>query len=266
MKNKNIDKKFTALALAGLLTFSASGCDSVELASDKTDMDVMSTQKYSEDNDLSKGVVQEKWVIGEDFKLIIKYSCDEGSDWRVTDTKRLNIEIKTSGLQDDLEVYIDNIHTDTSIVSDKVLYSGILQDTMDDRIHNSLMLGFPISDTIAYYGVNIIEGQNSEFIEGWSYGYNGYNGYNGSVETKRRKESEFLENGVWANQMDSVIDLIIVDKNTNEMRTVSVFSNLLIEVNHRITFIEEENYVTYEYDRNGNKTKVDECPVLKKEK
>lgn len=137
---------------------------------------------------------------------------------------------------------------------------------MDDRIHNSLMLGFPISDTIAYYGVNIIEGQNSEFIEGWSYGYNGYNGYNGSVETKRRKESEFLENGVWANQMDSVIDLIIVDKNTNEMRTVSVFSNLLIEVNHRITFIEEENYVTYEYDRNGNKTKVDECPVLKKEK
>ena len=134
---------------------------------------------------------------------------------------------------------------------------------MDDRIHNSLMLGFPISDTIAYYGVNIIEGQNSEFIEGWSYGYNGYNG---SVETKRRKESEFLENGVWANQMDSVIDLIIVDKNTNEMRTVSVFSNLLIEVNHRITFIEEENYVTYEYDRNGNRTKVDECPVLKKEK
>ena len=80
MKNKNIDKKFTALALAGLLTFSASGCDSVELASDKTDMDVMSTQKYSEDNDLSKGVVQEKGVIGEDFKLIIKYSCDEGSD------------------------------------------------------------------------------------------------------------------------------------------------------------------------------------------
>ena len=137
-------------------------------------------------------------------------------------------------------------------------------DTMDDRIHNSLMLGFPISDTIAYYGVNIIEGQNSEFIEGWSSGYNGYTG--SDVVSKRRKESEFLENGVWANQMDSVIDLIIVDKNTNEMRTVSVFSNLLIEVNHRITFIEEENYVTYEYDRNGNKTKVDECPVLKKEK
>lgn len=263
MKKKYFEKRFSALALAGLLTFSVSGC-STELASDKSDMDVMTTQDYLEDSDLSNGVVQEKEVMGEDFNLVIKYSCDEGSDWRVTDTKRLNMEIKTSGLQDNLEVYIDNIHIDTSIVSDKVLYSGILQDTMDDRIHNSLMLGFPISDIVSYYGVNIIEGQNSEFIEGWSYGYNGYN--SGSVETKRRKESDFLSNGVWANQIDSVIDLIIVDKNTNEMRTVSVFSNLLIEVNHRITFVEGENYVTYEYNRDGSKTKVDECPVLKKEK
>lgn len=38
--------------------------------------------------------------------------------------------------------------------------NGILQDTMDDRIHNSLMLGFPISDDVCHIGINQIEGQN----------------------------------------------------------------------------------------------------------
>ncbi len=247
-------QRLVALSLAGLLSLSA--CGPTELSSDKSDMDILKTTDDDFD-DLGRGVVQEKDVLGEDFKLILKYYCDEEIDWRVTDTKRMNMEIKTSGLSKDLEVYIDNIHIDTSIVSGKILYSGILQDTMDDRIHNSLMLGFPISDTVSYYGCNIIEGQNSEFVEGFSYGYNGYSG--GSIATRRRKESDYLSAGVWANQIDSVIDLIIVDKNTQEKRIVSVFSNLLVEVNHRITFLEDGNYVTYEYDRNGNKTKIDEC-------
>lgn len=258
MEKKYLEKKLTALALAGVLTFSVGGCGT-ELGSDKSDMDVLSTTDENV-SDLSKGVVQEKEVDGEDFKLVIEYFSETGSDWRITDTKRMWMQINTSGLSSSLEVYIDNVHTDTSIVSEKsAIYSGILQDTMDDRIHNSLMLGFPISDTVSYLGCNVIEGQNSEFIEGWTHGYNG--SYNTAVETKRYKESDYLKEGVYYNQIDSVIDLIVVDKNTNEKRTVSVFSNILVEVNHRITFKEGDKLVTYEYDKNGNSKKVDECEI-----
>ena len=251
-------QQLVALSLAGLLSFSLSGCGT-EMGSDKSDMDIISSSNEMEDGEsLSNGIMQEKDVEVETFKLVIKYMCESGSDWRITDTKRLYTEIRTLGLQSNLEVYIDNVHTDTSIVSGKnAIYDGILQDTMDDRIHNSLMLGFPISDTNFYYGCNVIEGQNSEFMEGYTYGYNSAHGT--SIETKRRMESAFLEEGVYANQFDSVIDLIIVNKDTNETRAVSVFSNLLVEVNNRITFKEGDKFVTYEYDRNGEKTKIDEC-------
>ena len=157
------------------------------------------------------------------------------------------MEIYTEGLPTNKEVYIDNIHTDTSIVSTKAKIDGIKQDTMDDKIHNSLMYGFPISDTNSYYGINEIEGENKEFIDGYIWGYNSLN--KGEISQQRLLESKFLEGGVWANKIDSVIDLIIIDNNTNEMRTVSVPSILLVEANNKIRM---SDGTTYEYDREGN--------------
>lgn len=260
-------KKLLSLALAGVLTVSLSSCMEEELGASKSDIDMLDPSVSTDAGDnLFSGVTQKKEVNGEDFKLVINYVTDENTEWRVNYTKHLYMTIKTDGLPKDKEVYIDNIHTDTTIASTKSLYDGILQDTMDDRIHNSLMIGFPISDTVSYYGCNTIEGQNSEFIQGWGYGYNGYNG--GEVESKRRQESDFLASGVYANQIDTVIDLIIVDKNTNEKRTVSVFSNLLVRVNNRITVVDGDNYTVYEYDMYGNREEIesgkDESLTLKK--
>lgn len=253
---KQDTKKLISFALALSLL---SGCGSFsEVTSDKSGMDMLTTNNENVDSDLTGGVVQVKDVDNEDFKLVIEYVYEEGLEWKVTDTKHLCMTIKTKGLKDGLEVYIDNVHTDTSIVSTKPLFDGILQDTMDDRIHNSLMLGFPISDTISYVGCNVIEGQNSEFLEGYTHGYNGYS--SGSIETKRYLESDFLEKGVYANQIDSVIDLIIVDTNIGKTRTVSVFSNLLVEVYNKVAFIEtikdETYYVVYEYDIYGKRTEI----------
>lgn len=134
------------------------------------------------------------------------------------------------------------------------MFNGILQDSMDDHVHNSLMLGFPISNTNNYFGCNIIEGQNSEFLEGWSHGTQ--NKESSHIETKRYLESNFLEKGVYANQIENVIDLIIVDKETKEYRAVSVFSNIRVRVNNRVTFMEKDKEIIYEYDMNGNKTEV----------
>lgn len=256
MKNYFEKRRLIALALAASLSLPLSACGSTEISSGNSDIDMIDTNLLQDGDSLSVGITQKNDIDGELFKLVIDYVCGDGGDWKINGTKHLYMSIKTEGLPADKEVYIDNIHADTTIVSTKAIYNGILQDTMDDRIHNSLMLGFPISDTSSYYGCNIIEGQNAEFIQGWTYGTQ--YGSSGSIETKRRLESDFLSNGVYANQIDTVIDLIIIDKKTGVTRTVSVYSGLQVRVNNRVTFIENGKEVTYEYDIDGSKTKVED--------
>ena len=265
MKNYFEKRRLIALVLTASLSLPLAGCKAEEVGSDKSGIDMIDTNLLQDGDNLSVGITQRNDVNGEDFKLIINYICGDGNEWRITDTKHLYMSVITDGLSKDTEVYIDNIHTDTSIVSTKAIYNGILQDTMDDRIHNSVMLGFPISDESGYFGCNVIEGQNSEFIQGWAYGTQ--YGNSGSIETSRRLESDFLSNGVYANQIDTVIDLIIVDKKTGETKIVSVYSSLLIRINNRITFIENGKEVTYEYDIYGAKTRVsDDNLILTREK
>ena len=244
-------KKMLAVLLSGTMTLATCGCES-ELAPDVSEYDLLETNNNSDE--ISKGVTQIKPVNGENFSLKIKYLSGD-KIWKINANKKLYIEINTIDLPENKEVYIDNIHMDTSIVSTKAAFNGILQDTMDDRIHNSLMLGFPISNTNSYFGINEIEGENSEFLQGYVYGSASYTA--GSITMKRRLESSYLEDGVWANKVDSVIDLIIVNKDTNEKRQVSVDSSLLIEVNDKIDFIDTEgNIITYDYDKDGSKKEI----------
>lgn len=105
---------------------------------------------------------------------------------------------------------------------------GILQDTMDDRIHNSKMIGFPISDNLAYYGVNAIEGSNETFIKGTFYGYNGYN--HGEVTEKRYTEKTYKELGVYANKIQVVYDLLVKGPNDKNFSNISVSKDFLVPI------------------------------------
>lgn len=217
IKNLKITERMVGLALTGALCLSGCSDSSSYVVRKDNDYDVLDTN-YDINSDIDNAntdnntiddngeetekvneglssVKQELDVKGEDFKLIIEYSCDD--DWRITSNKDLNMEIYTKGLDANKEVYIDTIHMDTFIVSNYDCYDGILQDTLDDHIHNSLLLGFPISDDNSYYGVNKIEGQNDTFINGFFRGYNGY--HHGEVEEKRLLEEDYLKEGVWAN-------------------------------------------------------------------
>ena len=166
-------------------------------------------------------------VKGEDFKLVVEYELDENTSkkWRITDNKKIYTEVYTKCLDDDTKVWIDNVHTDTTLVASNGVMNGITQDTMDDRIHNSLMYGFPISDTVKYYGSNQIEGQNDTFISGSYYGFNGYS--SGSIDEQRYTEEDYLEKGVYANQISSTYDLLI-QKGDNETYATSVDSDIIV--------------------------------------
>ena len=209
----SITKRIAIITYAAALLAVLSGCMEQELAPDVSHLDVLDTNDEENGKSLNRGVTQRLDVNGEKFKLIVNYLS--GSEkWSINANKKLYMEIKTEGLPAGLKVFIDNIHMDSYIVASKAPFDGIKQDSMDDRVHNSLMLGFPISDTTTYFGVSEIEGQNETFIEGYFHGGRYYS--SGSVEQKRRLESDYLKDGVWANRVDSVIDLILVDKGTLE--------------------------------------------------
>lgn len=186
----------TGYGLGGAALFMLSGCIEKEPTLYEN-YDVVSTDSNSV---LGAGLIQVLDVPGEEFKLVTEYSCDSTAKrtWRVTSDKFLYFNVRTEGLSDDTKVYIDNIHIDTTVKSEYALVDGILQDTMDDRIHNSKMLGFPIGNDIYYYGVDAIEGSNDTFVQSTTYAYNGY--YSSSNTTRRYTESDYLKLGVYANK------------------------------------------------------------------
>ena len=82
------------------------------------------------------------------------------------------------------------------------------------------------------------------------YGCNGIS--SGSITERRFTEVDFLSRGVWANRIDTVIDLLIKDKNTGIINTVSVNTVLLVEADNTIKY-SDGTAVTY--DKEGNQVK-----------
>ena len=235
--NKNLYKKIRYLATAGALSISLAGCGEEVSTNVNASYDMIDT---TNEESLKNGVTQTLEVPGENFQLVVDYQCDleENEKWTVTSDKQLHMEIRTDGVTDE-KVYIDNIHTDTSICSYYAQIDGVMQDTMDDRIHNSLMLGFSISDTNSYRGINQIEGQNDTFVKGFASGYNGF--HSASITEQRFLESDFLKNEVYANKISSVIDLIIV--NGEETTFTSVQSEVQVSVWPYIQFQDDDQII-----------------------
>lgn len=206
---------------------------------------------------------QEIDVPGEDFKLVVEYSLDSDTqkEWRITADKKLYTKVYTKGLPEGTKVYIDNVHTDCNIVSSHEILNGIPQDSMDDRIHNSLMYGFPISDTTCFYAINEIEGQNDDFIQGFTMGYNGYS--TGQIEEKRHDEEFYLKNGVYGNKISSAYGLLI-SKDGEEPYGVDVSSDVVIVASNTITTKDQHGVIrVYKYNRDGEYKVVSETPEEK---
>lgn len=246
-KIKNLKVRAIAFTLAATSMFSLAGCVDFgkELAANER-YDIVENPKDDE-NDLAMGLTQILDVPGRNFKLVAKYACDDESkrEWRITSDKFLYFSVCTDGLLDDTEVYIDNIHIDTSIKSKYAAMDGVIQDSMDDHVHSSQLIGFPVSDNTVYYGVNAIEGCNEKFIKGSFYGFNGYS--SGSVSERRYSENDYLELGVYANKIQIVYDLLVKGPNDKDFTNISVSTDFLVPIT--------SSEVNYEYSdgSTGNK-------------
>ncbi|MBR4693673.1 MAG: hypothetical protein IKP07_02570 [Bacilli bacterium] len=223
---KGAVKKGALVVCASVVLLSLSGCTREVSTNAHIQYDVIDTVN----SDIShNGIQQVIDVPGEDFKLVVTYRCvlEDNAKWTVTSDKEMYMDVCTDGLPEGKYVYIDNVHIDTTIRSVYPSVDGITQDTMDDRIHNSQMIGFPIADDNSYSSVNCIEGQNQTFMQGSFHGFNGYS--SGTISERRYIESDYLKAGVYANKINSVIDLIIMDHD-GSMRCVSVPSTVGVSV------------------------------------
>lgn len=231
IKNFKISKKALALIVVGTIALTSlplTGC--TYEAAPKESYDIVQQGTDSSSGLTKAGLQQVLDVPGETFKLVTEYTCDDTAkrEWRVTSDKFLYMKVYTQNLSKDTNVYIDNIHIDSSIKSTYASFDGILQDSMDDRIHNTAMIGFPISDSLNYYGVDAVEGSNQTFIQGTACGYAGY--YNCTLSQKRYTENDYLDFGVYANKFQIVYDLLIQGPNDKTPRNVSVNTDFIVPV------------------------------------
>jgi len=245
--NKKQLKKVLGASMIVMSTAVLSGCESKTLTEDVTEIyDVID----SNDED-GKIVPQVASVKGEDFQLVIENSIDKekSKNWTITSNKQILTRVYTKGLPEDTKVWIDNIHTDTYLTSSTEEMNGIKQDSMDDHSHTEKVWGFPVSDTVSYYGYVEIEGQDREFIEGSSYGFDGYS--SGEIHQRRHSEAEFLEKGVYANEISSIYDLW-VQKGDNEPYMTTAKSTIIVLVHNEVKKEEDGKVKVYHYDRQGN--------------
>lgn len=245
IKNLKVRKAFFTLALASVMSMSGCGCTIGE--QELTPEEEYDVLDHTDDNEVSlaNGLEQVLDIPGHDFKLYATYMCDDISkrEWRITSDKFLYIQVNTQGLPDDVVVYIDNIHIDTSIKSKYAVVDGVLQDSMDDHVHSSQLMGFYISDDAKYYGVNAIEGCNQEFLSMTGYSFNGYGTTN--AQTKRQLESDYLEKGVYANKIQIVYDLLIKKSTDKDYTNVSVSTDFIVPVTSKLEDLQYE-------DKEGN--------------
>lgn len=190
---------------------------------------------------------QELDVPEEDFKLIVEYSLDDNAkeQWRISENKMVTTKIYTKGLPEGVKVYVDNIHTDTTIVSTDKYTNGIVQDSMNARIQNTGMYGYPISDTMYLISDNYIQGQSKSFSSEFAQGLSSRNLIFQEPEEKF-SEAKFLESGVIGNDIVSTYKLLI-QKGDNEPYGVDVSSNVMVYASLKKTEIRGNKEFTYRF-------------------
>lgn len=260
MKNFKLYRKTCyALALAAALTLTGCG-ESEYVPTTANPTNTIDSNREGEASIPSKVLNVKR----EDFKLEVSYSIappegisEEDFKWRVTNNKNLNIDAHTIGLPDGYKAWIDNVHIDTYIEAHSPYFNGILQDTMDDRTHSPLMMGFPIGNDTYYSSSNLISGQDQDFIQGTFYAYKGTG--SGDIEQKRYVDSDYLSKGVYANKICLVYGLLIQGPNDPEPYGVDVTDEVYVYVYNCVEKYDSSTgkINVYQYDADGNEHLVE---------
>lgn len=224
-------KKRFAKVFVASLTLSAilllSGCSEEEVVKNELEEGKTAALSGTKYGDSQTSVITQIPIRGTDVKLEVLY--DTGDlllpEWRVTSNKEISMEVKTVGLPEGWQAYIEHVHADIILKSTTPGLDGIAHDSMDDSDHRVPTKGFYIDDNTSYHNIFSIEGYNCEFYQIWGYSY----GECGSVSStyKRLTESNIRDEGCYAEKLAVVYDVVFVRPDGTEF-VRSVYSDVLI--------------------------------------
>ncbi len=186
-------------------------------------------------NDLAEGrLTVDHYIPGENFKFVTSYSTAyNAAEWHITDSKTLNMEAWIEPIDSrtpiTATILVEHVHIDATITSEYALMNGVLQDTMDDKLHVGNQPGFLISEEYPYENIFVIEGLTQYLIDGWGY-YNGSYGYS-SIEQVRLTEANLINHGgVNGNKFSIVYDILVKYEGDEYFHTRSVIDEFVVPV------------------------------------
>lgn len=139
----------------------------------------------------------------EDFMLFTEYSTSyDTSRWRITGSKEIKIRAWPSPTE--AQVMIEHVHIDCSIRATKAGIDGLIQDSMDDKLHVGVQPGFWITPDYPYETHFAIEGFSKFLREGWIYYWSGY-GQGRQTEVRLTERNLRREGGAYASQISVVL-------------------------------------------------------------
>jgi len=178
-----------------------------------------------------------------DLVLEAEYNISSNfPDWKITDNKAIDIGVHLVDVtgQYDISVYdvfIEHMHVDCFIESSKYHFDGLLQDSMDDKMHTGTQVGFYISADYSYYETFSIEGTSPTFVDSLyiAYGFSGVAvGVGGSDTFKYSEDILINKYGVYGNTLYFVFDVCVKLGNEDYYHKYVFSDNIFVDLNGTI--------------------------------
>jgi len=223
-RNDCLMKRLSFILILVLALVISAGCDEVETVAVEKNLPKVEVE----------AIEGSELVLSHDiegFRFITKYSASNNyrfDKWRITDSKNIKFTANLENLPEGAEVLIEHVHTDICLKATSPQLDGLTQDSMDDSYHGTSQDGFLLTEKYPYENVFAIEGFSKDIIDGWSF-YNGSYGQ-GNISTKRLTEGNLIKNGVYANKMSVVYDVLIKYKGEEQYHVKSIIDEFLIPV------------------------------------
>lgn len=143
-----------------------------------------------------------------DVSIRTTYSTTYGAEfWKITDNKDLLLFLEIVNQPVDVIVYVEHMHADVTIHAYEEQLDGLLQDTMDDKLHAGDQPGFWVDPYHRYEEIFAVEGYSKWLIEGWMWFYSGWG--SGKTDERRLTEENIIKAGAVGSQITVVYDILI---------------------------------------------------------
>jgi hypothetical protein len=214
--------KMCIAAISFLLIFNLvlSGCtfeeEVIPIDQSVPTMKKLSGNKISFDHEISGSIITTSYDLGE-YKL---------ENWRVTDSKSINVNVAVKELAKGTELLVEHVHADASIKSTDPQLNGLTQDSMDNSYHGTSQDGFLINEKYSYSNIFAIEGFSKDIINGWMF-YAGDYG-SGSISSKRLTEGSLLKSGTYGSQLTVVYNFLVKKTGDEKYHIESLEDRIII--------------------------------------